>query len=152
MHQEIGKDVKLGKNVKIWHFVNLYGCEIGDNTQIGSFTEIKRGSKVGRDCRLQAFVFIPEGITIEDEVFIGPHVCFINDRHPDAVKAAKGQWKMEGTVVKRGASIGANATIMCGVTIGRNAVVGAGSVVTKDVPDNALVVGNPAKAVGKAAK
>ncbi|MFH1182159.1 MAG: acyltransferase [Candidatus Woesearchaeota archaeon] len=148
-------DVKLGKDVKIYGFVNLYGCEIGDNTKIGSFVEIREGVKIGKRCKIQAFAFIPEGIIIEDEVFIGPHVCFVNDRYPrstnkDGSMKGSGDWKVEQTIVKKRAGIGANSTILCGVTIGENAIVGAGSVVTKDVPANSIVAGNPARVLRKA--
>ncbi len=149
----IREDVKLGKDVIIYHpeLVNLYGCEIGDNTKIGAFVEIRKRVKIGKNCKIQAFAFIPEGVTVEDEVFIGPHVCFINDRFPRATIAGKLQreadWKLEETFVQKGASVGANATILCGLTIGRNAMVAAGSVVIKDVPDNAVVMGNPARIV-----
>jgi acetyltransferase-like isoleucine patch superfamily enzyme len=149
----ISKDVKLGKNVTIYHpeLVNLYGCEIGDNTKIGAFVEIGRKVKIGKNCKIQAFAFIPEGITIEDNVFIGPHVCFTNDKFPRATVAGKLQgeteWKIEETLIEEGASIGANATILCGVSIGRNSLVAAGSVVTKNVPADTLVAGNPARSV-----
>ena len=138
--------------MRIYGYVNLYGCSIGDNTIIGSFVEIRKGVAVGRDCKIQAFAFIPEGVTLEDEVFVGPHACFVNDRIPRATTAEGSQktekdWKAEKTLVKRRASIGANATIMCGVTIGENSIVGAGSVVTRDVPANTVVAGVPAKAI-----
>jgi len=156
MWKMISKDAKLGKNVKIYHkeIVNLYGCEIGDNTKIAIFVEIQKNAKIGKNCKIEAFAFIPEGVTIEDEVFVGPHVCFTNDKLPRATnkdgKLKTGQdWEVTKTLVKRRASIGANATILCGVVIGKNALVGAGSVVTKDVPDNSIVVGNPAKVIGK---
>lgn len=153
----ISKDVKLGKNVIIYHkeLVNLYGCEIGGNTKIGSFVEVQKDAKIGRNCKIEAFAFIPEGVVIEDEVFVGPHVCFTNDKMPRATtpggKLKTGEdWEVSKTFVKRRASIGANATILCGITIGENSLVGAGAVVTKDVPASSIVVGNPAKVVGKA--
>ena len=135
-------DVERGRNVHIYsaHLVNLYGCKIGDGCNIGSFVEIGRGVIIGNNCKIQAFAFIPPGVIIEDEVFIGPHVCFTNDKNPRAI----GEWKLDKTLVKRGVSIGANCTILPGITIGENAVIGAGSVVTKDVPAGALVYGNPA--------
>ena len=150
------KDAKLGKNVKIYHknLVNLYGCEIGENTKIAAFVEIQKNVKIGKNCKIEAFAFIPEGVTIEDECFIGPHACFTNDKLPRAtnkngtLKTAK-DWKVAKISVKKGASIGANATIICGITIGKNSIVGAGSVVTKDVPPNSIVAGNPAKVIGK---
>ena len=140
--------------MRIYGYVNLYGCSIGDDTIIGSFVEIRRSVVVGRHCKGQAFAFIPEGVTLEDEVFVGPHACFVNDRIPRAtttegnLKTEK-DWKVEKTVVKKRASIGANATIMCGVTIGENSIVGAGSVVTKDVPPNTIVAGVPARIIRK---
>ena len=152
----VSKDVKLGKDVKIYHtdLVNIYGCEIGDGTKIGAFVEIKRTAKIGERVKIQPHVFIPEGVTIEDEVLIGPHVSFINDRYPKATNLdgslkLEEDWNITPTWVKRGASIGANCTILCGVTIGEGAMVGAGSVVTKDVEPNTIVVGNPAKFLRK---
>ena len=145
----IAPDVKLGKNVKLSKFVNLYGCEVGDNTKIGAFVEIQKNAKVGKNCKISSHTFVCEGVTIEDEVFIGHGVTFINDSYPRAT-ATDGQlqteqdWKVEQTVVKRGASIGSGSTILSKVTIGEKAIVGAGSVVTKDVPANAVVAGNPA--------
>jgi len=152
----ITKDAKIGKNVKIFHpeLVNLYGCEIGDNSKIGTFVEIQKNAKIGKNCKVEAFVFIPEGVVIEDEVFVGPHACFTNDKLPRAT-TIKGKlktsedWEVTKTFVKKRASIGANATILCGITIGENAMIGAGSVVTKDVPANSIAVGNPAKVIGK---
>ncbi|KKR32877.1 MAG: Transferase hexapeptide repeat containing protein [Candidatus Gottesmanbacteria bacterium GW2011_GWC2_39_8] len=152
----VKKDVKLGKNVKIYHpeLVNLYGCEIGDETTIGAFVEIKPDVKIGKRVKIQAGAFIPEGIIIEDEVFIGPHVCFVNDIFPratndDGTLKAVCDWKVKKTVIKKKASIGANATILCGVTVGEGAMIGAGSVVTKDVPDWTVVAGNPAREIRK---
>ncbi|MBN2101794.1 MAG: N-acetyltransferase [Candidatus Aenigmarchaeota archaeon] len=136
---------KIGEGTKIWNYVNLFDCEIGRDCKIGSFVEIGKGVKIGDRCKIEAFVFIPSGVTIEDEVFVGPHAVFTNDRNPKAV----GDWDVTKTIVKKGASIGANATIIGGVTIGENALIGAGSVVTKDVPSNHVVAGNPAKYLKK---
>jgi len=146
----IAPDVKLGENVKIFAFVNLYGCTIGDNTKIGTFVEIKKGAAIGRNCKISSHTFICEGVTVEDEVFIGHGVTFINDLYPRATTAGGGlqtedDWKVIPTVVKRGASIGSGATILAGVTIGEQAIVGAGSVVTRDVPPRTVVAGNPAR-------
>ena len=133
---------KVGEGTKIWDEKGLWGeYEIGENCVIGKFVEIGNGVKIGNNCKIEAFAFIPPGVTIEDNVFVGPHVCFTNDKKPKAV----GDWEITPTLVKKGASIGGNATIVCGVTIGENALVGAGAVVTKDVPDGAVVVGNPAR-------
>lgn len=148
----INSDVKTGKDVVIYHpeLVNLYGCIIGDGCKIGAFVEIRKDVVIGKNVKIQAFAFIPEGITIEDNVFIGPHVCFTNDRYPRATKQngmllEEGDWRLERTIIKEGASIGANATILCGVTIGKNSIIGAGAVVTKDVQQYTIVAGNPAK-------
>jgi acetyltransferase-like isoleucine patch superfamily enzyme len=146
----IAPDVKLGENVKIFAFVNLYGCTIGDNTKIGTFVEIQKGASIGRNCKISSHTFICEGVTVEDEVFIGHGVTFINDLYPRATTAGGGlqtedDWKVIPTVVKRGASIGSGATILAGVTIGEQAIVGAGSVVTRDVPPRTVVAGNPAR-------
>ena len=154
MTKKIAPDVTLGTGVKIYDFVNLYGCEIGDNTQIGAFVEIQKGVKVGKHCKIQSHTFICEGVTIEDEVFIGHNVTFINDRFPRATTAdgrlqQETDWTCEPTMVKRGASIGSSATLLCGITVGENAIVGAGSVVTKDVPANTIVAGNPARILKK---
>jgi acetyltransferase-like isoleucine patch superfamily enzyme len=149
----IAPDVKLGKGVKLSKFINLYGCEIGDDTKIGAFVEIQKNASVGRQCKISSHTFICEGVTIEDNVFIGHGVMFINDIYPRAT--ANGQlqteadWKVERTVIKSGASIGTGATILANVTIGENAIVGAGSVVTKNVPANCIVGGNPAKVFRK---
>jgi len=152
--KNITPDVKLGTGVKIYDFVNLYGCEIGDNTQIGTFVEIQKGARIGKNCKIQSHTFICEGVTIEDNVFISHNVTFINDRFPRATTAdeklqAEADWVCEPTVVQRGASIGSSATLLCGLTVGENAIVGAGSVVTKDVPANTIVAGNPARVLRK---
>jgi UDP-2-acetamido-3-amino-2,3-dideoxy-glucuronate N-acetyltransferase len=137
-------DCEIGENTIVRDYVNLYGCKIGDGSRIAAYVEIQRDVKIGDRCKIEAFAFIPSGVTIEDEVFIGPHACFTNDRVPKAV----GEWEIIPTLVKRGASIGANATVVCGVTVGENALVGAGAVVTKDVPANAIVAGAPARVIG----
>ncbi len=146
----ISEDVKLGENVKLAKFINLYGCTIGDNTKIGTFVEVQKNATIGKNCKISSHTFICEGVVIEDNVFIGHGVTFINDTYPRATNPDGGlqteaDWKVEPTHVKRGASIGSGATILSHVTIGENAIVGAGSVVTKDVPPNAVVAGNPAK-------
>lgn len=151
----IGADVKLGKNVRIHAFVNLYGCTIGDEARIGAFVEIQKGAAVGARSKVSSHAFICEGVTIKDEVFIGHAVCFINDRYPRATTSAgaaqsEADWKVVPTCVGRRASIGSNATILCGVRIGEGAVVGAGSVVTRDVPPWTIVAGNPARVRGPA--
>lgn len=146
----IADDVRLGANVKLAKFINLYGCEVGDNTKIGTFVEIQKNASVGKNCKISSHTFICEGVTIEDNVCIGHSVVFINDTYPRATAPggelqSEADWHVVPTLVKKGASIGSNATILCGVTIGENAIVGAGSVVTKDVPADAIVAGNPAK-------
>ena len=148
--KRIAPDVRIGRDVKIQDFVSLYGCEIGDETRIGPFVEVQRNARIGRRCKIQSHTFVCEGVSIEDEVMVGHGVMFINDRDPAAVNAdgslkSKADWTCEATVVRRRASIGSNATILCGVTIGEGALVGAGAVVTKDVPPNSVVVGNPAR-------
>jgi acetyltransferase-like isoleucine patch superfamily enzyme len=149
----IAPDVKLGKGVKLSKFINLYGCEIGEETKIGAFVEIQKNATVGRRCKISSHSFVCEGVTIEDNVFIGHGVMFINDIYPRAT--ANGQlqteadWKVDRTVIKKSASIGTGATILANVTVGENAIVGAGSVVTKDVPANTIVAGNPAKVLRK---
>jgi acetyltransferase-like isoleucine patch superfamily enzyme len=148
----IAPDVKLGKDVKLSKFINLYGCEVGDNTKIGAFVEIQKNASVGRNCKVSSHTFICEGVTIEDGVFIGHGVTFINDSYPRSTTASgelqtEADWAVEKTLVKKGASIGSGATILSKVTIGENAIVGAGSVVTKDVPANGVVAGNPARAL-----
>ena len=155
--QRISADVKLGRDVKIFAFVNLYGCEIGDESKIGTFVEIQKGAKIGERCKISSHSFICEGVTIESEVFVGHSVTFINDAYPRAT-AADGQlqteadWVCQQTLVKRGASIGSGATILGGITIGENAIVGAGSVVTKDVPADTTVAGNPARVLFRVAR
>jgi acetyltransferase-like isoleucine patch superfamily enzyme len=149
-YQQIAPDVKLGKDVRIFGFTNLYGCEIGDDVKIGTFVEIQKGVRIGNRCKISSHTFICEGVIVEDEVFIGHNVTFINDRYPRATNGDGGlqseaDWKCTRTVVKRGASIGSGTTLLCGVTIGELAMVGAGSVVTKDVPPGAIVAGNPAR-------
>jgi acetyltransferase-like isoleucine patch superfamily enzyme len=146
----VAPDVKLGKDVKLSKFINLYGCEIGDETKVGAFVEIQKKAKVGRRCKISSHTFICEGVTIEDNVFVGHGVTFVNDSYPRSTTSGgelqtEKDWKVETTVVKRGASIGSGSTILSNLVIGENAIVGAGSVVTKDVPPNAIVVGNPAK-------
>ena len=154
LYQLITPDVRLGQRVKIYAFVNLYGCEIGDDAKIGTFVEIQKGARIGARCKISSHTFICEGVTLEEEVFVGHGVTFINDRYPRATNAegqlqTEADWKCVPTTVKRGASIGSGATILCGVTIGERAIIGAGSVVTKDVPDGAIVAGNPARALSQ---
>lgn len=149
-HQQIAPDVKLGSGVRIFGCVNLYGCEIGDDVKIGAFVEIQKGAKVGNRCKISSHTFICEGVELEDEVFIGHNVTFTNDLFPRATNAAghlqtEADWKCTPTKVERGASIGSGATLLCGITVGRGAIVGAGSVVTRDVPPDAVVAGNPAR-------
>ena len=146
----IAPTVKLGKNVKLSKFINLYGCEIGDETKIGAFVEIQKNASVGKFCKISSHTFVCEGVTIEDNVFVGHSVAFINDSYPRATAATgalqtEADWKVEKTLVRKGASIGSGSTILSKITIGENAIVGAGSVVTKDVPANAIVAGNPAR-------
>lgn len=148
--RRIAADVKLGRDVRVHAFVNLYGCEIGDETSIGTFVEIQRGVKIGARCKIQSHSFICEGVTIEDEVFVGHNVNFLNDRFPratnaDGTRKTETDWTLERTLVKRRAAVGTGAVILPGLTIGAEAIVGAGSVVTQDVPDRATVVGNPAR-------
>jgi acetyltransferase-like isoleucine patch superfamily enzyme len=143
-------NVSIGENVRIFDFVNAYGCSIGTNSKVGTFVEIQKGSTIGQNCKISSHSFICEGVHINDNCFIGHGVMFTNDlfpraTNPDGSQQTDSDWKMIETLVKKGASIGSNATILCGITIGENALIGAGSVVTKDVPDNAIVAGNPAK-------
>jgi len=149
-YQCIAPDVKLGRDVKLSKFINLYGCEIGDETKIGAFVEVQKNASIGKRCKISSHTFVCEGVHIEDNVFVGHGVTFINDIYPRATTPegnpqTEADWKVEQTVVKEGASIGSGATILAGITIGENAIVGAGSVVTKDVPPNAVVAGSPAK-------
>jgi acetyltransferase-like isoleucine patch superfamily enzyme len=146
----IAPDVQLGKDVKLSRFINLYGCEVGDHTKIGAFVEIQKNARIGKNCKISSHSFVCEGVTIEDNVFVGHSVTFINDAYPRATNSegelqSEKDWRVQPTLVKRGASIGSGATILSNLVIGENALVGAGSVVTHDVPDNAIVAGNPAK-------
>lgn len=148
--RQIAPDVKLGRGVRIFGFTNLYGCEIGDDVKIGTFVEIQKGVRIGRRCKISSHTFICEGVTIEDEVFIGHNVTFINDLFPRSTNGegrlqTEADWQCRPTLVKRGASIGSSATLLCGITVGERALIGAGSVVTKDVPPYAVVAGNPAR-------
>jgi acetyltransferase-like isoleucine patch superfamily enzyme len=150
----VAPDVKLGREVKLSRFINLYGCEIGDETKVGSFVEVQKNAKIGQRCKISSHTFICEGVTIEDYVFIGHNVTFINDAYPRATipggtLQTEKDWKVEPTLVKKGASIGSGSTILSRVTVGENAIVGAGSVVTRDVPANAIVAGNPARLLRK---
>jgi acetyltransferase-like isoleucine patch superfamily enzyme len=149
-YHSIAPDVQLGKGVKLSHFINLYGCAVGDHTKIGAFVEIQKNARIGKNCKISSHSFVCEGVTIEDNVFVGHGVTFINDAYPRATNSegelqSEKDWKVEPTLVKKGASIGSGATILSNLVIGENALVGAGSVVTHDVPDNAIVAGNPAK-------
>ncbi len=150
----IADDVKLGRNVKIFGYVNLYGCHIDDNTKIGAFVEIQKNVEIGKNCKISTHTFICEGVTIQDNVFIGHNVTFINDKYPCAVNVkgllqTEEDWEVIPTLIKKGAAIGSSSTILCGITIGENAMVGAGSVVTRDVPDNTVVAGVPARIIKK---
>jgi acetyltransferase-like isoleucine patch superfamily enzyme len=149
-YHSIAPDVQLGKDVKLSRFINLYGCVVGDHTKIGAFVEIQKNARIGKNCKISSHSFVCEGVTIEDNVFVGHGVTFINDAYPRATNSqgdlqSEKDWKVEPTLVKKGASIGSGATILSNLVIGENALVGAGSVVTHDVPDNAIVAGNPAK-------
>ena len=154
VRRKIAPDVKLGEGVKIFDFVNMYGCEVGDNTKIGTFVEVQKGAKIGKNCKISSHTFICEGVTIEDDVFVGHNVTFTNDKYPRATAAGGGlqteaDWACIPTVVKRGVSIGSSASLLCGITIGENAIIGTGSVVTRDVPANTIVAGNPARVIRK---
>jgi UDP-2-acetamido-3-amino-2,3-dideoxy-glucuronate N-acetyltransferase len=157
LFQRIAPDVKLGQRVRIFAFTNLYGCELGDDVKVGAFVEIQKGVRVGHRCKISSHSFLCEGVTLEDEVFIGHNVTFINDRFPRAATGngslqTEADWSVVPILVKRGASIGSSATILCGVTIGERAIVGAGSVVTRDVADDAIVAGNPARVLRRPPK
>lgn len=150
--RQIAANVRLGKNVRIYSFTNLYGCEIGDDVRIGTFVEIQKGAKIGNRCKISSHTFICEGVTLEDGVFIGHHVVFTNDRYPRSTNGSgelqtDADWTCIPTLVKRGASIGSGSVLLCGITIGENAIVGAGSVVTRDVPPETIVAGNPARII-----
>jgi len=149
-YHSIAEDVELGSNVKIAQFVNLYGCRIDDNTKIGTFVEVQKNAVIGKNCKIQSHTFICEGVVIEDNVFVGHGVTFVNDKYPRATNGSgdlqsEADWKVAPTLVKKGASIGSGATILCNITIGENAFIGSGSVVTRDVPPHAVVAGNPAR-------
>ena len=153
-NKKIAPDVVLGKNVMLNDFINLYGCRVGDDTKIGPFVEIQKNATIGKRCKISSHTFICEGVTIEDEVFIGHGVMFINDRFPRAATESgslqtEQDWDVIETTVKKGASVGSNVTILCGITVGRGSLVGAGSVVVNDVPDNTVVAGNPARIIRK---
>ncbi len=144
----IGENVKIERGTKIWHYCNLYGCEIGKNSQVGSYSEIKQGAKIGDECRMQSYIFIPEGTKIGNRVFIGPRVTFLNDKYPSSAGAISGNWNLEAVVVEDDVSIGGGVTILPGVKIGKGSVIGAGSNVTKDVIKYSIVCGNPARIIG----
>lgn len=157
MDFQILKNVELGKDVKIFNFVNLYGCTIGDNTKVGSFVEIQKNASIGKNCKISSHTFICEGVHIEDNVFVGHNVTFINDKYPRSTNENGGlqteeDWKVVETFIKEGASIGSSSTILCGVTIGENAIIGAGAVVTKNVPANTVVAGVPARIIKQSIK
>lgn len=152
LYQQIAPDVKLGKNVRIYGFTNLYGCEIGDDVKIGTFVEIQKGARIGSRCKISSHTFICEGVVLEDDVFVGHNVTFINDLYPRSTNAdgtlqTEADWKCIPTYVRKGVSIGSSVTLLCGITVGEGALIGAGSVVTKDVPAGAIVAGNPARII-----
>ena len=152
--RKIAPDVVMGKDVKIYDFVNLYGCKIDDFSKIGAFVEIQKGSSIGKNCKISSHTFICEGVTIEDDVFVGHGVTFINDKYPRATNPAGGlqteaDWDCIPTMIGKGASIGSGSTLLCGVTVGKNSIIGAGSVVVRDVPENVVVAGNPARILRK---
>jgi acetyltransferase-like isoleucine patch superfamily enzyme len=149
---QIGADVRMGRNVRIFAFANLYGCEIGDDVRIGAFVEVQKNARIGSRCKISSHTFICEGVTLEDEVFLGHHVVFTNDLYPRATNEegqlqSEADWKCIPTVIKRGASIGSGAVLLCGITVGERAVIGAGSVVTRNVPPGVIVAGNPARVI-----
>jgi len=144
----VSPDVSIGEGSKIWHFCNLYGCEIGKNTQIGSYTEVKKGARIGDNCRFQSYVFVPEDTIIGNDVFVGPNVVFLNDKTPTSKKAINGTWNLEAAVVEDGVTLGGRVTVNPGVRIGRDAFIGSGTLVTKDVPAGAVVIGHPGKIIG----
>ncbi|MEM7144545.1 MAG: acyltransferase [Verrucomicrobiota bacterium] len=155
--KKISEDVRLGEDVVLNDFINLYGCEIGDRTKVGPFVEIQKGSVIGKDCKVSSHTFVCEGVTLEDGVFVGHNVSFINDKYPSAINEdgtmqTEADWEVIKTLVKSRASIGTSSTILCGVTIGEGAIIGAGSVVTRDVPDGAVVAGNPAREMKERAR
>jgi len=152
LYQRIAPDVKLGKDVKIFAFVNLYGCEIGDNSRVGAFVEIQKNARIGANVKISSHTFICEGVTIEDDVFIGHNVSFINDKYPRSTNPggrlqSEADWSVVPTIIKRGASVGTSVTVLCGVTVGENSIIGAGSVVTKDIPANVVAAGVPARVI-----
>jgi len=155
LYQQIAPDVKMGRGVRIYAFTNLYGCEIGDDVKIGTFVEIQKGARIGSRCKISSHTFICEGVILEDDVFVGHNVTFINDLYPRSTNAGgqlqtEADWKCIPTYIKRGASIGSGATLLCGITVGEGALIGAGSVVTRDVPAGAVVAGNPARVLKSA--
>ncbi|MGE3063236.1 MAG: acyltransferase [bacterium] len=153
----IAESVKLGKDVRVFQFTNLYGCTIGDNTKVGAFVEIQKNAEIGKNCKISSHSFICEGVKIEDNVFIGHGVMFINDKYPRATTESGGlqteaDWSVEPTLIKRGASVGTNSVVLSNVTVGENSIIGAGSVVTRDIPDNVIAAGNPCRVLRKIEK